>query len=90
MVVTHLHFRRRAEAEICRARAYQMQRVFIDPIKNPAATVINPVCRADQGKYSFRSFIVCRSQSTALNEYIIDYAEDIIEGQSVTSLRSGI
>ena len=73
MVVIHGHFGRHAEAEICRARAYQIQRVFIDPISNPLRRLLILCVGRTQGNIPYE--VLLSAETSHRIKYIIDYAQ---------------
>lgn len=79
MVVIHLHFGRHEEAEICRARAYQMQRIFIDPARNPVRQLLILCVGRTKGNIPFE--VLLSAESSQRIKYIIDYAADSEDSQ---------
>ncbi len=74
LVVIHGHFGRHEEAELCRARAYQMQRVFIDPIINPVRQLLILCVGRTKGNIPFD--VLLSAETSQRIKYIVDYAED--------------
>ncbi|PRC93137.1 ATP-grasp domain-containing protein [Solimicrobium silvestre] len=73
LVVIHLHFGRHAEAEVCRARAYQIQRVFIDPVVNPVRQLLILCVGRTQGNIPYE--VLLSAETSQRIKYIIDYAD---------------
>jgi len=74
MVVIHAHFERPELAEICRARAYQIQRVFIDPIMNPLRRLLILCVGRTKGNIPYE--VLLSAETSERIKYIIDYADD--------------
>ena len=79
MVVIHGHFGRHVEAEVCRARAYQMQRVFIDPIRNPVRQLLILCVGRTKGNIPYE--LLLSAETSQRIKYIIDYADDSEDSQ---------
>jgi len=72
MVVIHTHFGRHAQAEASRTRAYQMQRVFIDPIVNPLRRLLILCVGRTKGNIPYE--VLLSAETSHRIKYIIDYA----------------
>jgi len=79
MVVIHGYFGRHEEAEACRARAYQMQRVFVDPIRNPVRQLLILCVGRTKGNIPYE--LLLSAETSQRIKYIIDYAEDVEDSQ---------
>jgi len=74
MVVIHGHFGRHEQAEACRTRAYQMQRVFIDPIINPVRRLLILCVGHTKGNIPYE--VLLSAEKSHRIKYIIDYAKE--------------
>ncbi len=72
-VVIHEHFGRFAEAEQCRARAYALQRVFIDPVVDPTRQLLILCAGRTRGNIPYE-FLLSAGASQRI-KYMIDYAD---------------
>ncbi len=79
MVVIHAYFGRHEEAEICRSRAYQLQRVFVDPILNPERQLLILCVGRTSGNIPYD--VLLSAEKSQRIKYIIDYATDIEDTQ---------
>ena len=73
LVVIHLHFGRNAQAEQCRARAYALQRVFIDPIISPIRQLLILCVGRTKGNIPYE--VLLSGEKSQRIKYIIDYAQ---------------
>lgn len=74
LVVIHAHAGRHAEAEACRATAYRLQRVFIDPILEPVRQLLILCAGRTSGNIPYE-FLLSAERSRRI-KYIIDYADE--------------
>ena len=75
MVVIHSHFGRAELAELCRARAYQLQRVFIDPIQNPVRQLLILCVGRTKGNIPYE--VLLSAETSRRIKYVIDYADEL-------------
>jgi len=79
MVVIHAHFGRHEEAEICRARAYGLQRIFVDPILHPVRQLLILCAGRTSGNIPYD--VLLSAEKSQRIKYIIDYATDLEDTQ---------
>ena len=75
MVVIHEHFGRFEQAEACRAEAYRLQRVFIDPIQDPIRQLLILCVGSTNGNTPWEVLLSAGKSSRI--KYIVDYATDV-------------
>jgi len=78
MVVIHEHFDRDEQAEACRTQAYQLQRIFVEPVINPIRRVLILCVGRSKGNIPYEALL---AQSVQRIKYIIDYATDAEDAQ---------
>ena len=79
LVEIHLHFGRPYEAEVCRTRAYQLQRIFIDPVLQPLRQLLILCVGRTKGNIPYE--LLLSAETSQRIKYIIDYADAAEDAQ---------
>ena len=74
LVVIHLHFGRTAEAELCRTRAYELLRIYIDPILHPQRRLLILCVGRTSGNIPYE--VLLSGETSERIRYVIDYADE--------------